>query len=104
MNFSSRCFFAEEVQKWKSLKKIHHTELVKSVEKAIWNWLDTYPEEFTDLQKRPNAELSGKFSISSDRSSDRFSIEKIIARNYSNCSIRSAKRTDGKFNTFGRCR
>ncbi|CAF1066978.1 unnamed protein product [Adineta ricciae] len=48
----------EEVQKWKLLKKIHHTELVKSVEKAIWNWLDTYPEEFTDLQKRPNAELS----------------------------------------------
>ena len=27
---------------------------------AIWNWLDTYPEEFTDLQKRPNSELSGK--------------------------------------------
>ncbi|CAF4101191.1 unnamed protein product, partial [Rotaria sp. Silwood2] len=48
----------EEVQKWRLLKKIHHTELVKSVEKAIWNWLDTYPEEFTDLQKRPNAELS----------------------------------------------
>ncbi|CAM4874212.1 unnamed protein product [Rotaria socialis] len=48
----------EKVQKWRSLKKIHHTELVKSVEKAIWNWLDTYPEEFTDLQKRPNAELS----------------------------------------------
>ncbi|CAF1287270.1 unnamed protein product [Adineta steineri] len=48
----------EEVQKWKLLKKTHHTELVKSVEKAIWNWLDTYPEEFTDLQKRPNAELS----------------------------------------------
>ncbi|CAF4510371.1 unnamed protein product [Rotaria socialis] len=48
----------EEVQKWRLLKKFHHTELVKSVEKAIWNWLDTYPEEFTDLQKRPNAELS----------------------------------------------
>ena len=48
----------EEVQKWRLLKKIHHTELVKSVEKAIWNWLDTYPEEFTDLQKRPNADLS----------------------------------------------
>ncbi|CAF4453142.1 unnamed protein product, partial [Adineta steineri] len=42
----------EEVQKWRLLKKIHHTELVKSVEKAIWNWLDTYVEEFTDLQKR----------------------------------------------------
>ncbi|CAF1610238.1 unnamed protein product, partial [Didymodactylos carnosus] len=42
------CVFVEEVQKWRLLKKIHHTELVKSVEKAIWNWLDTYPEEFTD--------------------------------------------------------
>ena len=26
--------------------------------KAIWNWLDTYPDEFKDLQKRPNADLS----------------------------------------------
>lgn len=31
--------------------------------KAIWNWLDTYPEEFTDLQKRPNAELSGNVTF-----------------------------------------
>lgn len=30
-----------------------------SLERAIWNWLDTYPEEFKDLHlKRPNAELS----------------------------------------------
>jgi len=30
------CFFVliEEVQKWRLLKKIHHTELVKSVEKV----------------------------------------------------------------------
>ena len=26
--------FTEEVQKWRLLKKIHHTELVKSVEKV----------------------------------------------------------------------
>ena len=32
--------------------------MVTSLEKAIWNWLDTYPDEFKDLQKRPNAELS----------------------------------------------
>ena len=29
--------------------------------------MDTYPEEFTDLQKRPNAELSGKFPPTSSR-------------------------------------
>jgi hypothetical protein len=27
-------FVTEEVQKWRLLKKIHHTELVKSVEKV----------------------------------------------------------------------
>ena len=27
---------------------------------AIWNWMDNYPEEFTDLQKRPNEELQGE--------------------------------------------
>jgi hypothetical protein len=27
-------FLTEEVQKWRLLKKIHHTELVKSVEKV----------------------------------------------------------------------
>lgn len=48
----------EVVTKWKHLKKIHQTVLVTSLEIAIWNWLDTYPDEFKDLQKRPNAELS----------------------------------------------
>ncbi|KAJ8312996.1 hypothetical protein KUTeg_010369 [Tegillarca granosa] len=24
---------------------------------AIWNWMDNYPEEFTDLQKKPNDDL-----------------------------------------------
>ncbi|KAL3856417.1 hypothetical protein ACJMK2_011181 [Sinanodonta woodiana] len=31
--------------------------LAHNLEKAIWNWMDNYPEEFTDLQKRPNEEL-----------------------------------------------
>lgn len=48
----------EVVIKWKHLKKGHQIALVTSLEKAIWNWLDTYPDEFKDLQKRPNAELS----------------------------------------------
>lgn len=32
--------------------------LVVSLDKAIWNWIDTYPEEFAVLQKNPNEELS----------------------------------------------
>ena len=48
----------EVVVKWKHLKKAHQTVLVTSLEIAIWNWLDTYPDEFKDLQKRPNADLS----------------------------------------------
>ncbi len=27
---------------------------------AIWNWMDNYPEEFTELQKKPNEELAGE--------------------------------------------
>ncbi|RNA20784.1 neurofibromin isoform X2 [Brachionus plicatilis] len=48
----------EVVLKWKHLKKNHQSILVTTIERAIWNWLDTYPDEFKDLQKRPNAELS----------------------------------------------
>jgi neurofibromin 1 len=33
--------------------------LVTSIERAIWNWLDTYPDEYKDLHlKRPNAEAT----------------------------------------------
>lgn len=31
---------------------------MNSLEKAIWNWMDTYPHEFADIQKKPNEELS----------------------------------------------
>jgi len=48
----------EVVIKWKHLKKQHQGVLVNSLEKAIWNWLDTYPDEFKDLQNKPNADLS----------------------------------------------
>lgn len=30
---------------------------MSSLERAIWNWMDTYPNEFADLQKKPNDEL-----------------------------------------------
>jgi neurofibromin 1 len=48
----------EVVIKWKHLRKNNQTVLVTALERAIWNWLDTYPDEFKDLQKRPNSELS----------------------------------------------
>lgn len=31
---------------------------MNSLEKAIWNWMDTHPQEFADLQKQPNEDVS----------------------------------------------
>ncbi|XP_013775789.2 neurofibromin-like, partial [Limulus polyphemus] len=45
-------------QKLKCLKKNAHHVLMVSLEKAIWSWMDTYPQEFMDLQKKPNEELA----------------------------------------------
>ncbi|XP_034188157.1 neurofibromin 1 isoform X2 [Osmia lignaria lignaria] len=47
----------ETIQKFKQLKKSAHIVLMNSLEKAIWNWMDTYPHEFADLQKKPNEDL-----------------------------------------------
>ncbi|XP_071054810.1 neurofibromin isoform X2 [Onthophagus taurus] len=46
------------IQKFRLLKKPAHFVLMISLERAIWNWIDTYPYEFADLQKNPNEELS----------------------------------------------
>lgn len=48
--FSFFVIFLESIQKFKSLKKSAHLVLMTSLEKAIWNWMDTYPHEFADLQ------------------------------------------------------
>lgn len=48
----------ETIQKIRQLKKSAHLVLMNSLEKAIWNWMDTYPQEFADLQKQPNKDLS----------------------------------------------
>lgn len=53
-------FDSETNQKFRNLKKQVQPVLVHSLEKAIWNWMDTYPEEFTELQKKPNDDLTGK--------------------------------------------
>ncbi|KAG1714683.1 Neurofibromin [Nymphon striatum] len=52
------CNFLEIIQKCKGLKRPVNTTLINSVEKAIWNWMDTYPQEFAELQKSPNEDLS----------------------------------------------
>ena len=43
-------FFLETVLKFKMVKKGAHVVLMNSLEKAIWNWMDTYPQEFAELQ------------------------------------------------------
>ncbi|EFX74727.1 hypothetical protein DAPPUDRAFT_307021 [Daphnia pulex] len=48
----------ETISKSKLLRKSVHLVLIASLEKAIWNWMDTYPHEFTEIQKCPNADLS----------------------------------------------
>ena len=49
---------AEAIAKFRQLKKNAHLVLMVSLEKAVWNWMDTYPHEFTDLQKNTNEELT----------------------------------------------
>ncbi len=44
--------------KFKTLRKAAHLALMNSLEKAIWNWMDTYPHEFTELQRTQNEELA----------------------------------------------
>uniref|UniRef100_T1JUK4 Ras-GAP domain-containing protein n=1 Tax=Tetranychus urticae TaxID=32264 RepID=T1JUK4_TETUR len=50
--------FSDVNLKLKSLKKNVHIVLLNSLEKAIWNWLDTYSHEFMELQNKPNDELA----------------------------------------------
>ena len=44
--------------KFRTLRKNTHFVLMNSIEKGIWNWMDTYPQEFMDLQRKPNEELA----------------------------------------------
>ena len=40
----------ETISKSKLLRKSVHLVLIASLEKAIWNWMDTYPHEFSEIQ------------------------------------------------------
>lgn len=50
--------FVEAISKFRLIKKNAHLVLVSSLERAIWNWMETYPYEFAELQKSPNEEMS----------------------------------------------
>jgi neurofibromin 1 len=48
----------EVIQKFKLLKKSAHMVLLNSLEKAMWNWIEFHPNQFEELQRTPNEELS----------------------------------------------
>ncbi|CAH8500828.1 unnamed protein product [Heterobilharzia americana] len=48
----------EICNRFRSLKKSTWLHLAVYLERAIWNWLENYPQEFDDLQKKPNDELA----------------------------------------------
>lgn len=48
----------ETIQKFRLLKKSAHMILLNSLEKALWTWIEFHPNEFADLQRNPNDELS----------------------------------------------
>lgn len=49
--------FLEGLSKFKQLRKNAQQLFVISLERAIWNWIETYPFEFADYQQNPDDEL-----------------------------------------------
>ncbi|KAG8587293.1 hypothetical protein GDO81_005630 [Engystomops pustulosus] len=50
--------FSETVFKFKSLKKVAQLAVINSLEKAFWNWVENYPDEFTKLYQRPQTDMA----------------------------------------------
>ncbi|XP_029467778.1 neurofibromin isoform X5 [Rhinatrema bivittatum] len=48
----------EAAFKFKSLKKVAQLGVINSLEKAFWNWVENYPDEFTKLYQRPQADMA----------------------------------------------
>ncbi|XP_046876380.1 neurofibromin-like [Hypomesus transpacificus] len=48
----------ETVFKFKSLKKPAQLSVINSLEKAFWNWVENYPDEFTMLYQRPQTDMA----------------------------------------------
>ncbi|XP_039612599.1 neurofibromin isoform X2 [Polypterus senegalus] len=44
--------------KFKALKKTVQLNLINSLEKAFWNWVENYPDEFTMLYQRPQSDMA----------------------------------------------
>ncbi|XP_008274602.1 neurofibromin isoform X2 [Stegastes partitus] len=48
----------ETVLKFRALKKPAQLAVINSLEKAFWNWVENYPDEFTMLYQRPQADMA----------------------------------------------
>ncbi|CAJ0932522.1 unnamed protein product [Ranitomeya imitator] len=48
----------ETVFKFKTLKKVAQLAVINSLEKAFWNWVENYPDEFTKLYQRPQTDMA----------------------------------------------
>uniref|UniRef100_A0A673WSX1 Neurofibromin n=1 Tax=Salmo trutta TaxID=8032 RepID=A0A673WSX1_SALTR len=48
----------ETVFKFKALKKPAQLSVINSLEKAFWNWVEYYPDEFTMLYQRPQTDMA----------------------------------------------
>ncbi|XP_067253752.1 neurofibromin isoform X2 [Chanodichthys erythropterus] len=48
----------ETVFKFKALKKAAQLSVIYNLEKAFWNWVENYPDEFTRLYQRPQADMA----------------------------------------------
>ncbi|KAL2095360.1 hypothetical protein ACEWY4_010079 [Coilia grayii] len=48
----------ETVFKFKALKKPAQLSVINSLEKAFWNWVENYPDEFTMLYQKPQADMA----------------------------------------------
>ncbi|XP_033027312.1 neurofibromin isoform X3 [Lacerta agilis] len=48
----------ETAFKFKALKKVAQLAVINSLEKAFWNWVENYPDEFTKLYQTPQTDLA----------------------------------------------
>uniref|UniRef100_A0A7M5VE60 Ras-GAP domain-containing protein n=3 Tax=Clytia hemisphaerica TaxID=252671 RepID=A0A7M5VE60_9CNID len=53
-----KCLFEECGKHFKFLKKYSQQVVLKGLCKSIWNWIETYPEQFCNIYKNPNTQLS----------------------------------------------
>ncbi|VDO69980.1 unnamed protein product [Schistosoma margrebowiei] len=54
----SRLILDRNNDNYLQLEKLKRKQRARNNKKAIWNWLENYPQEFDELQKKPNDELA----------------------------------------------